>query len=197
MIAAGSTVVTSKTRSAACQSCRAKGSGRLPASITSHLGPGREQRQLCHQAIPGMLRRVVPADQFPRTGQDLHAGRAGMQDLGQGRLSGQGIGQRRPRCVAAPGGIAGPRRRPPRRTAGCAVPLGPRPPPGSPRSSSCPRLLCRQKRRSAAARPPRARRMRRRCLADEGSKFGGLIHESKKRSKKLIENDEIRMTNDE
>ena len=88
------------------------GQGIGPAAGIDHddFGPGHKRRQLGHQSIPGMFRRLVPADQFPRTGQDLHAGRAGLQDLGQRSRSGQRVGQRVSRLQAALQGHVAARR---------------------------------------------------------------------------------------
>ena len=124
-----------------------------------------------------MLRRLVPADQFPRTGQDLHAGRARLQDLGQRRFSGQRIGQRVPRLQAALQGHVAARR------IAEQAPLS--------LLGQGHRQIHRDRRRahaSLAAKnhdPPRPGchgRVRRRNLADEGSKFGGLIHGRKRTS---------------
>ena len=118
-----------------------------------------------------MLRRLVPADQFPRAGQDLHAGRARVQDLGQGPLPGKHVGQRVPRLEAALQGHVAARRI----AEQAALPL----------LGQGHRQIHRDRRRahaSLAAKdhdPPRPGchgRMRRRNLADEGSKIGGLIH---------------------
>ena len=117
-----------------------------------------------------MFCRLVPADQFPRAGQDLYAGRPRLQDLGQRSVSGQRVGQRVPRFQAALQGHVAARRIAEQAVLGL---LG-----------QGHRQVHRDRRRAHASlaaknhdppRPGRHGRMRRRNLADEGSEIGGLV----------------------
>ena len=121
-----------------------------------------------------MFGHLVPADEFPRTGQNLHTGRAWMQYLGQRSVSAKRIGKCVPRLEAALQGhvVA-------RRIAEQTV-LG---------------LLCqghrqihRNRRRAHAAlaaknndppRPDCHRRIHGRNLSDKCSEIGGLVHNNK------------------